>query len=101
MVYTVHAVVRFILENLSTTTKINSLPFFYLGKPKTKSIEISKQGLVDTNNGVYSPCDCTLNLAFLQAMHCSQDSLHIPFYISSIKMLMQYTQSFRNPKVIH
>jgi hypothetical protein len=33
-----------ILENLLTTTKIESLPFFDLGKPKTKSIEISTQG---------------------------------------------------------
>jgi hypothetical protein len=58
-----------ILENLSTTTKIESLPFFDLGKPKTKSIEIFTQG---TGNGVYSPCGYTLDFAFLQAMHCSQ-----------------------------
>jgi len=56
-----------ILENLSTTTKIESLPFFYLGKPKIKSIEISTQGLV--GNGVYNPCGCTLDFAFLQAIH--------------------------------
>jgi hypothetical protein len=61
-----------ILENLSTTTKIESLPFFDLGKPKTKSIEISTQGSVGTGNGVYSPCGCNLDFIFLQAMHCSQ-----------------------------
>jgi hypothetical protein len=54
-----------ILENLSTTTKIESLPFFDIGKPKTKSIEISTQGSVGTNNGVYSPCSSTLDFAFL------------------------------------
>ena len=56
-----------ILENLSTTTKIESLPFFDLDKPKTKSIEISIQGLVGTGNGVYSLCGCTLDFVFLQA----------------------------------
>jgi hypothetical protein len=54
--------IRFILENVSTTTKIKSLPFFDLGKPKTKSIEISKQGLVGTSNGVYSSCGCKIHL---------------------------------------
>jgi hypothetical protein len=53
-----------ILENLSTTTKIESLPFFDLGKPKTKSIEISTQRSIGTGNGVYSPCGCTLDFAF-------------------------------------
>jgi len=48
-----HAMKCAILENLSTTTKIESLPFFDLGKPKIKSIKISTQGLVGTWNGVY------------------------------------------------
>jgi hypothetical protein len=43
------------LENLSTTTKIESLPFFDLGKPKTKSMEISIQGSTSTSNDVYNP----------------------------------------------
>ena len=42
-----------ILENLSTITKIESLPFLNLGKPKTKSIEISTQGALGTGKGVY------------------------------------------------
>jgi len=29
------------LENLSTTTKMESLPFLVLGSPRTKSIEMS------------------------------------------------------------
>jgi hypothetical protein len=33
-----------ILENLSTITNIESLPFLDLDKPKIKSIEISTQG---------------------------------------------------------
>jgi hypothetical protein len=61
-----------ILENLSTTTIIESLPFFDLGKPKTKYIEISTQGLVGIGNGVYNPCGCALDFSFLQAMHCLQ-----------------------------
>jgi hypothetical protein len=60
-----------VLENLLTTTKIESLPFFDLGKPKIKFIEISTQGSVGTGNGVYSPCGCTLDFVFLQAMHYS------------------------------
>jgi hypothetical protein len=44
-----------ILENLSTTTKILSLPFFVLGSPKTKSIEISSHGALGTGRGMYKP----------------------------------------------
>jgi hypothetical protein len=44
-----------ILENLSTTTNIESLPFLDLGRPKIKSIEISTQGSLGTGKGVYSP----------------------------------------------
>ena len=54
-----------ILENLSTTAKIESLPFLDLGKPKTKSIEISTQGALGTGRGVYNPCGNTLDLACL------------------------------------
>jgi len=67
-----HAMKCIILKNLSTKTKIESLPFFDLGKPKIKSIEKSNQGSVGTGNVVYSPCSYTLDFAFLQAMHCSQ-----------------------------
>jgi hypothetical protein len=60
-----------ILKNLPTTTKIESLPFFNLSKPKTKSIEIFAQGIVGIGNGVYSLYDYTLDFSFLYAMHCS------------------------------
>jgi hypothetical protein len=43
-----------ILENLSTTTNIESLPFLDLGRPKMKSIKISTQGSLGTGKGVYS-----------------------------------------------
>jgi len=43
-----------ILENLSTTTNIESLHFLDLGRPKMKSIEISTQGSLGTGKGVYS-----------------------------------------------
>ena len=45
-----------IFENLSTTTKIESLPCFDLGKPKTKSIEMSTHGSFDTGKRVYKSC---------------------------------------------
>ena len=51
-----------ILENLSTTTKIESLPFVDLGKPKIKSIEISTQGALGIGKGVYNPRGKTLAL---------------------------------------
>ena len=54
-----------ILENLSITTKIESLPFLDLGKLKTKSIEMSTQGALGTGRGVYNPCGKTLDLACL------------------------------------
>jgi hypothetical protein len=44
-----------IFENLSTTTKIESLPLFVLGKPKTKSMLMSSQGTLGTGNGMYKP----------------------------------------------
>jgi hypothetical protein len=90
-----------ILENLSTTTKIESLPFFDLGKPKTKSNEISTQGSVGTSNDAYSPYSCTLDFAFLLAIHLFTNSLHISFHLWAIEMLMQYIQGFHNPKVTH
>jgi hypothetical protein len=44
-----------ILENLSTTTNMESLPFLDLGKSKIKSIEILTQGSLGTSEGVYNP----------------------------------------------
>jgi hypothetical protein len=44
-----------ILENLSTTTNIESLPFLDLGRPKIKSIETSTQGSLGKGKGVYNP----------------------------------------------
>ena len=61
-----------IFENLSTTIKIESLHFLDLGKPKTKSIEISTQGALGTGRGVYNPCGKTLDLAYLQVTHLAQ-----------------------------
>uniref|UniRef100_A0A7N0TW30 Uncharacterized protein n=1 Tax=Kalanchoe fedtschenkoi TaxID=63787 RepID=A0A7N0TW30_KALFE len=53
-----------ILENRSTKTKMLSLPFFVLGSPKTKSIEISSQGIFGTGKGIYKPCALSHDLAF-------------------------------------
>ena len=55
---------------MSTTTIIESLPSFVLGKPKTKLIDISIQGKSGTGREVYNPCDITFDFAFLQTMHC-------------------------------
>jgi hypothetical protein len=45
-----------ILENLSTITKIESLPIFDLGKPKTKFIEIFNEDQPNTklNQNIWS-----------------------------------------------
>jgi hypothetical protein len=59
------------LENPSTTINKEFLPFFDLGNPKTKSMEISIQGLVGIGNGVYNPYGCTLDFVFILAMHYS------------------------------
>jgi len=37
-----------------------------------KSIEMSTQGMSEMGRGVYKSWDCTLDLAFLYAMHLSQ-----------------------------
>ena len=60
-----------IFENLSTTTKIESLPFLDLGKHKIKSIEILTQGALGTGKGVHNSCGKTLDLAYLQVMQRS------------------------------
>jgi len=50
-----------IFENLSTTTKMESLPRFDLGKPKMKSIKMSTHGSFGTSKGVYKPCGWVLD----------------------------------------
>ena len=37
-------------------TRFASLPCFELGKPKTKSIEMSTHGSLGTGKGIYKPC---------------------------------------------
>jgi hypothetical protein len=44
-----------ILENISTTIKIESLTLFNLGKPKIKFINISTQDFLDISKRVYKP----------------------------------------------
>jgi hypothetical protein len=51
-----------ILENLSTTTNIESWPLFVLGNPSTKSILISSDGVVGAGKGVYKPWGFNLDL---------------------------------------
>lgn len=45
-----------ILENLSATIKIESLPYLGLGNPKTKFIDILTQGTLGTGKGMYNVC---------------------------------------------
>ncbi|PKU59174.1 hypothetical protein MA16_Dca028462 [Dendrobium catenatum] len=47
-----------ILENRSTTTMIESLPRFVLGKPKMKSMLKSSQIDSGTGRGRYKPAFC-------------------------------------------
>jgi hypothetical protein len=44
-----------ILENLYTTTNINSNPFIDQDKSKIKFIKISTQGSLRTSKGLYNP----------------------------------------------
>jgi hypothetical protein len=39
-------------------------PLLLLGNPKTKSIEISAQGIEGTGRGIYKPCGFERDLAF-------------------------------------
>jgi hypothetical protein len=70
--------------------------FFPPGKPKTKSIDLSTQGLWCIQfMWLYSRfCLSTSNALFT-------DSLHLHFHLWAIEMLMQYIQGFCNPKVTH
>jgi hypothetical protein len=74
-----------ILENLSTTTKIESLPFLDIGKPKTKAIKISTQGAQGTGKGVYNPRAKTLDLACLHVTHLAQTHSTSRFIFSQKK----------------
>ena len=67
-----------IIENLSTTTNIESLPFFYLGKPNTKFMEISTNGLLGTGKEVYKSCSWNLDFSFPYVMHISH--MHCIFF---------------------
>lgn len=58
-----------ILENRSTTTKIESLPSPVLGKPCTKSMLISVQGATGTGKGVYSPVFCVCPFDSWHTLH--------------------------------
>ena len=60
-----------ILENLSITTKIESLTLFDLGKPSTKSIDMSTQSFLGTGKGAYKLWGKTLDLAYLYVIHLS------------------------------
>jgi len=48
----------------STTTKIEPKPIWILGRPKTKFILISSEGVKVTCKGVYSPLEISLDLAY-------------------------------------
>jgi hypothetical protein len=57
-----------ILENLSTTTNIESWPLLVQGNPNTKSILISSHGVVGVGKGVYKPWGFNLELEVLHLM---------------------------------
>ena len=64
-----------ILENLSTTTNTTSLPRHVLGKPKTKSIEMSSHGATGTGKGMYNPVFWTWPL---QVWHTGHRWMNFP-----------------------
>lgn len=84
-----------ILENLSTITKIESLPFLELRKPKTKSMEVFTQGALVTSKGVYNPCSMTLDLACLHEMHLACNlSTSWKSLAKKKKIFVQHLKSF-------
>lgn len=87
-----------LLENLSTTTKIESLPFFELDKPKTKSIKISTQGALGTGKWVYNPCGKTLDLAYLRITHLAQTLSTSHFIFGLKKWSCNMSKVFLTPK---
>ena len=58
-----------ILGNLSTTIKFKSIPYLDLGKPNTKSMEISIHGALGMDEGICKPFDYIYYLAYLQVTH--------------------------------
>lgn len=64
-----HAMKCAILENRSTTTKMLSFPYFVLGKPNTKSMEVSNQGLWGVGRWVYKPWGRSLDSVLLHSTH--------------------------------
>jgi hypothetical protein len=69
-----------ILENLSTTTKTESLPLLVLCKPKTKSIEILVQGSLGIGKGVQT-MGFQLRLSMFTRDTLITDSFHITFHM--------------------
>jgi hypothetical protein len=82
--------IKCIFENLSTTTKIESLPRFDLSKPKMKSIEMSTHGSLGKGKGIYKPCSWVLDFVFPTSYVFITYVLHICFFRST-KMLIQTT----------
>jgi len=64
-----HGMKCVILLNLSAITKIDSLPFFVLGNPKTNPLDMSTHGSLGTGKGVYNPCGKILDLGLQHVMH--------------------------------
>jgi len=64
-----HARKWVILENLSTTTKMESLPYWVYGSPKTKSMLRSTQGLVGIDKGIYKLVFWTWPLVVWHTLH--------------------------------
>ena len=87
-----------IFENLSTTTKIESLPFLVLGNPITKSIEMFIHGDEGTDKGVYNPCGETLDLAFLHVMQRAQILITSCFIFGQKKFSCNASNVFLTPK---
>src|SRR6266542_3184445 len=87
-----------ILENLSTTTKMLSLPFLVLGNPKTKSIEISSQGTLGTGRGMYKPCGLSRDLACWHVVQRATKRSTSSLIFGQKKWLASTSSVFLTPK---
>src|SRR6266540_6817766 len=87
-----------ILENLSTTTKMLSLPFLVLGNPKIKSIEISSQGTLETGGDMYKPCGLSRDLAFWHVVQRATKRSTSRLIFGQKKWLASMSSVFFTPK---
>ena len=92
--FLLHGIKCAILENLSTTTKIESLPIWVLGNHNTKSMLMPYQGAIGIGKGSYNPLLLPCIFSLLHVSQC-------PIIINMSQLSFgQYKLSWINFKVL-